>query len=232
MLRVHRAAPLTGSGKRPVDGREALALEERIGLGKMPAAEEAAVRRQRRRVRRLQHEVLGRVDERRLLLRVAAPQHEHDRLCLRVDLADDRVGEALPAAVAVRGRAAHLDGQHAVEQQHALARPMFEQAVAGPRDAEVDSPAPCRCWRGSAAGGRLGDREAQAVRLARTVVRVLAEDHDADLVERSQVERPEPVATLWENPLSLLLLSGEEALQLGHVRLARTARAGGSSQLA
>src|SRR4029079_7337294 len=88
-------------------------------------------------MRGFQDEVLGAVDERRLLLRVAAPQHEDDRRLARIDLADDRVGELLPAAVAVRGGAAHLDRQHAVEEKYALLRPMFEEAVAWPFDAEV-----------------------------------------------------------------------------------------------
>ncbi len=58
------------------------------------------------------------------------------------------------------------------------------------------------------------------MRLAGAMVRILAEDHDPDLVERRQVEGFEPVATLWKDALSLFLLGGEEALELGHVGLA------------
>jgi len=103
----------------------------------MPAAEEAAVRRQRGRVRRFQHQVPRRVDERGFLLRVAAPQHEYDRLGVGVDLRDDPVGELLPAALAVRGGSAHFDREHAVQEKNALLRPMLEEPVLRGLNAEV-----------------------------------------------------------------------------------------------
>ena len=57
------------------------------------------------------------------------------------------------------------------------------------------------------------------MRLARAVIGVLAEDHDADLLGRRQVERPEPFDALGEDALAGRLLRDQEALQLGHVRL-------------
>src|SRR3546814_6197724 len=88
----------------------------------MAAAEEAVMRGKRRRMRRLEHEMpaiaIDRFDERRLLLRVAAPQQERDRGLACVDQPDDGVGEAFPAAALVRSGVARLDGQHRIEQQH------------------------------------------------------------------------------------------------------------------
>src|SRR5579864_234881 len=98
----------------------------------MPAAEEAAVRRQWGGVRSPQDEVTRTIHKRGLLLRMASPQHEDDRLVFRVHLGNDAVGEAFPAALAVGCRAAHFHGKDAVEQQHALFRPMLEEAVAHP----------------------------------------------------------------------------------------------------
>ena len=183
----------------------------------MPAAEEAAVRRQRRGVRRLEHEVPRLVDELRLLLRVAAPQHEHDRLFLGIHLADDPVGEALPPALAVRRGLAHFDRQHAVEQEHALLRPMFEKAVALRPDAEVALQLLVDVDEARRRADPRLDREAQTMRLPLAVIGVLPEDHHAHLVERGEVKRPEPVGPLGENPLSPLALGGKEALEVAHI---------------
>src|SRR3546814_6018899 len=52
---------------------------------------------QRRGVRGLEHPVPLAVDHRALLLRVAAPEQEHQALALAVEGPDDMVGEAFPA---------------------------------------------------------------------------------------------------------------------------------------
>src|SRR6478672_5895295 len=100
MCRLNHRAPL-GLRQRPVDGRSSAAFQESIRFREMPAAKEPAVRRKRRWMRGLQNKVLGSVDECGLLLRVASPQHEDDRLVLCIDLTDDGVGEPFPAAIAV-----------------------------------------------------------------------------------------------------------------------------------
>src|SRR5690606_14748572 len=93
-----RKAP--GCCKKPLKGpiHRSLALLNQIlvGAGKMAAPEKAAVRRQRRRVRRGQHAVALTVDQASFLLRVAAPQHEHHALALTVDVVDGLIGELFP----------------------------------------------------------------------------------------------------------------------------------------
>ncbi len=59
-------------------------------------------------------------------LRVRAPQHEHPRLQVGAERADDRIGQALPAVVRVTAGLSLFDRQHRIEQQHALARPGFK----------------------------------------------------------------------------------------------------------
>src|SRR3546814_3164644 len=95
----------------------------------MPAAEEAAMRGQRRGMRGLQHPVPARVDHRALLLRVGAPEQEHQALALAVERLDDMVGEAFPALALVRAGAAFLDREHRVEQQYAAPGPRHQVAV-------------------------------------------------------------------------------------------------------
>src|SRR4029453_14265724 len=75
--------------KRPVHLLQPFGLEESIPLREMPTTEEPAMRGQRRRMRRFQHEVARGIDNGRFLLRVAAPEHEHDRGGASVHLPND-----------------------------------------------------------------------------------------------------------------------------------------------
>ena len=94
----------TGSSEAPVDRVEAGGDERGVGAGERLGAEEAVVRRQRRRVGRLDDRVPVAVDQRLLAPGVAAPEDEHDRVVLGGDGADDLVGERLPAVALVRRR--------------------------------------------------------------------------------------------------------------------------------
>src|SRR5215831_12994820 len=103
----------------------------------MPAAEEAAVGRQWRGMRRPQHAMTLGIDQAALALGRAAPQQEDQPLALAVEAVDDCIGEALPALAMVRAGLAALDGQYRVQQKHALARPRQQATVIRARNAEV-----------------------------------------------------------------------------------------------
>src|SRR3546814_20161350 len=92
--------------QRPVDRRLAVAREIRVGSREMPAAEEAAMRGQRRGMRGLPHPVPARVDHRALLLRVGAPAPAHQALAPPAERLADMVGEALPTLTPVSTGAA------------------------------------------------------------------------------------------------------------------------------
>ena len=64
----------------------------------------------------------------------------------------------------------------------------------------------------------LGHREAEAHRLAGAVVRILAEDDDADLLERRQLHGVEDPVGGRVEPASRGDLGDEEGAELGHVR--------------
>src|SRR6185312_10612040 len=68
----------------PVHRRLAIGLKVLIGLGKMPAAQEAAMRRERRGVRGLEDAMAAGVDQLALGLRVAAPQQEDQAIASTV----------------------------------------------------------------------------------------------------------------------------------------------------
>src|SRR3546814_7349399 len=62
------------------------------------------------------------------------------------------------------------------------------------------------------------------MRLAGTVIGILSQDHDPHLIERRQVERPEPLAALGEDAFPAGFLGDEEALQRLHIRALELAR--------
>ena len=121
----------------PVDGLDAVRLEERIALGEVLAAEKAVVRRQRRGMHAFENKVLRRGDELLFAAGVAAPEKKDDGLLVLVELFDHMVGERRPAEVlvAVGLSAAHSQGR--VQHEHTALRPFGERAVWGRRDAEV-----------------------------------------------------------------------------------------------
>src|SRR5205814_8824052 len=80
---------LAGGGEGAVDGREGL------------TAAEAVFRGQGRWMRSLNDRVPLGVDQAFLLLGIGAPEHEDDRILLVVDLAEDGIGEGLPALALV-----------------------------------------------------------------------------------------------------------------------------------
>ena len=129
----------------PVDRVEAGGGQRGVRPGERAGPEEAVAGRQRRRVRRLDDRVPGRVDERLLPAGVAAPQDEHDRMVLGVHRRDDLVGERLPALALVRRRLAGPDGQRRVQQQHALARPTTRGCRARAARCRGRRAAPCGC---------------------------------------------------------------------------------------
>lgn len=59
--------------------------------------------------------------------------------------------------------------------------------------------------------------------LAWSVIGILAEDHDPDLVERRQVERAEPFRALGEDLPAPFALGEEEVLEVGHIGLCELA---------
>ena len=103
----------------------------------MAATEEAAVRRERARMRRGQLHVDRVRDDIRLFPRVRAPKQEHDGLVLAVKLLYHAVGENFPAHAPMAVRLVLADGQHRVQQQHALLRPMRQAAVRGRDEADI-----------------------------------------------------------------------------------------------
>ena len=154
-------------------------------------------------MRRLQHKVPRAIDERRLFLGVASPKHEYDGIRFFIHQPHNLIGEPLPAAFAVRGSLAHLDRQHAVQKQYALFGPMFEEPMLRRSDPEialqfledVDE-----AWR------RPGSRrngEAEAMRLSLTMIRILSQDDNTNLVKRSQNESIEDEVDRWIDDLSL-----------------------------
>ena len=151
-------------------------------------AEETAVCREGTGMGGCEDVVLVGVDECRLASGRRSPKEKDDVVAVVVDGTDDGVGECFPALVAVTEGLVLTDGETGVEEEDALACPACE--VAGGRDG------------GSGLGvyfledvlerGRKGYSvsyaETESVCLSGSVIGVLAEDDDLDLIYGSLPE--------------------------------------------
>ena len=97
---MHRGAPRLelespGGGRLPLNLLPPLLRQYCVDLGERPRPKKAAVRRQPRRVRRLQNAVLGCVDQLRFVLGLFAPKNKHDARATAAQGLDGGVGESL-----------------------------------------------------------------------------------------------------------------------------------------
>ena len=140
-------------------------------------------------MRTLEHEMLTAVDHPSFLLRIAAPEHEDQTLSPIRQSLDGCIGEGLPALALMRTCLASLDGESGIEKKHALIGPSRQVAIGHVH---------CHSIfllqflidiyeRGRRLNAVL-DREAQSVSLVRTMIWILSEYHNLDLVEWRAIE--------------------------------------------
>ena len=117
------------------------------------------------------------------------PQHEHNRLGFLGDELDNAVGEGLPTLFAMTASIMSPDGEHRIQEEHAVASPGLEIAMPGAFDTEVVLKlfvdVAQRWWHSNA----VTHRETQAVGLAWPVIRVLPENYDPNVRIRREVKR-------------------------------------------
>ena len=158
------------------------------------------------------------VDDRALVLRLAAPENEDKILALAIQRRDHRVGERLPSLALMRSGAPVFDRQAGVQQQHALPCPAFEIAMAGVGYPKIG----CQFlvdvlkrWRW---GHAMRHGKAEPMRLARPVIGILAKDHDLHIVEGRQLEGPENLASWRIYAFAGRLFGAQELAQPCHMR--------------
>mmetsp|Transcript_45237 Transcript_45237/g.115762 ORF Transcript_45237/g.115762 Transcript_45237/m.115762 type:complete len:310 (-) Transcript_45237:202-1131(-) len=222
---VHGAGPPVHGPARclhlPVDGRQPLLFQQRVSLGKVLAAEEAAAGRQSGGVRAFENVVAAGVDEALLVLRLLAPQQEDHAAPQARDGPDRLVREGLPALSGVRVGLVRAHCQHRVEHEYSLRCPLLQVAVRHDAAPAVRGQLliDVQQARGALSVGRHAEAEAHG--LAGPVVGVLPQDHHLDFVQRDGVvctkdERLRREDRLPPGPLLL-----EELLQLRHVWLGK-----------
>lgn len=123
-----------------------------------------------------------------------------------IEHANNPVRKRFPAVALMGAGSSTLNGQHRVEEQHALLRPGFQAA------ANIIEMVVCvtelgidlfeyiyqRRWL-----GRAGlHRKTQTMRLIRSVIGILADDDNFDLRHRREIECGENPLTAWIDNLS------------------------------
>lgn len=128
------------------------------------------------------------VDKLPFALGITAPKHKNDMLPMVIEYTDSRVGEFFPTFVLMTAWVVCFNGQCGIEEQDTLIRPTLEIPRRGYRLAQIAVNLLVdihqRWWNRHT----VIDRETESVRLTDIVVRVLPDDDNAHVVERTRVE--------------------------------------------
>ena len=167
---------------------------------------------------RLHHEMAGRIDQRQLLLGVAAPEHEYDRIYFRIHPLDDSVGEYFPSSTFMRVRLVSADRQHRIQHENSLLRPGNQKAIVSSFAAIVFTQLFVYVSQRRRRLDTWADTEAEAMCLPGTMVWVLTQQENPCILIGRQLKRREDIFLRRVNR-SLLPLICDKGLQLGPVRL-------------
>lgn len=102
-----------------------------VGSTEMVIAEESPVCRERRRVRRLQHQMFRAVDKLTLALGISPPQDKDEMLPLLGQAMYHRIGKTFPPPVLVRTGLMSPHRECGIEQQNSLVGPTGKIAAHG-----------------------------------------------------------------------------------------------------
>lgn len=104
-----------------------------VGSTEMVIAEESPVCRERRRVRRLQHQMFRAVDKLSLALGISPPQDKDEMLPLLGQAMYHRIGKTFPPPVLMRTGLMSPHRECGIEQQNSLVGPTGKIAAHGYR---------------------------------------------------------------------------------------------------
>ena len=163
-------------------------LKVGVCFGEMAAAEEASAGRIRRGMGGRQDEVRAVEEFLAFFLSVFAPEQEDDIVVMCGNGLNDGVGQLFPPLLMVRKRLAFTNRQRGVEEENPLASPGDEATVGCRRNAKVGLKFLIDVLKGGRDGDPMRHAEAEAVGLSWTVVWVLPNDDNFDLVKRRQLK--------------------------------------------
>ena len=163
--------------------------------------------------------MFGLVDKGFLAAGVAAPEEEDEMRADVIEVFDDGFGENFPAVATVGAGSVGFDRENIIKEEDALALPVFEVAggVLMAADISIDFFVNVdeRRWNGSSAG----DGKSQSVSSTGSMIRVLAEDDDGNLVEVGS-EGIEDELFGWEDGFGLIFLV-EKGAEFSKIRFGK-----------
>src|SRR6266571_6156238 len=127
-------------------------------------------------MRAFQHQMLFSIDKSTLVLCVAPPKHEYQALAFTVEHTNDGVRELLPTLVLMAAGFPGFDAERGIEQEHALLGPMGKMTVIRRLDPQIIFQLDENILQAGRNVHSRPHRKTKAVRLIRSMVRILAED--------------------------------------------------------
>ena len=159
-----------------------------VGTTEMTVAKKSVVGRKWRRVGRSKHQVATAVDECPLLLCISSPQKKYQIFTPLSQAAYGGIGKLFPPLTLVGTCLMGTYRECGIEQQHSLLCPTGEIARKGERHTQII----LQFLEDIDQRGRelypIVDREAESVRLPRTMIGVLPDDDHLHPVKRTEVE--------------------------------------------
>ena len=116
-------------GNLPVDGWFPMRLQICVGLREVPVSKKTPIRRKRRRVNGLEHQMSASINHCALFLGITSPKQEHQGLFILAQQFNDPICEALPSFTLMRTGLIGPHSQYRIEQKDALLCPGLQKSM-------------------------------------------------------------------------------------------------------
>lgn len=139
------------------------------------------------------------IDHGSFSLRIGTPEHVYDAFPMTGDGLNDGIGKLFPAMSGVRGGFVGAYRQYGIEQQHALFRPSIQVTAVRIRSSRIGLYFLENIDERRGERDAVIDRKAQSVGLSFSVIGILSDDDDPDVLRPAFVQRPEDITSRRED---------------------------------
>ncbi len=180
----------------------------------MLASEESFVRRKRRWVWCLQHNMFFCIDQCSFAsCKISSQQKDHSLFVIR-DRLNHCIGKTLSWDMLMWCWLSCSHGQDRIEKQYSLLGPRFQISTLRNFSSYIVADLFVNIYERWRRLHSIWHRKTQPMRLSFTMIRVLSQNHDLHLIERRQFKRIEDLPSCWIDHLPLCFLIKQRLLDL------------------